>query len=161
MKGKNKIVYLILGIGIGIIVTNILNSAYPKIEYVELSEEKIIKEASELGMVKIKENIDTKKTKIEKKNEENKDIEINEEDPVEIGENISREIVIESGSNLTGVTKDLYEKKLIDDEEDFIYFVRDSGLEKKLNVGTYNIEDGSNYSEIIEKLTHRSHNYTK
>lgn len=55
MSDKFKLPYLILGLGIGIIITNLLYSINPKVEYREYTEEEIVSLAKELGMVFVKE----------------------------------------------------------------------------------------------------------
>lgn len=154
MLRKNKIIYLILGIGIGIIITNIINTAYPKIEYIELSDEIIEKKAMELGMVKLKENIQTESTyEDDKKVKED----IEDDNQKELRENKEvKEIVIGEGSSLGTAAEALYQENLINSIEEFIFFVRGKKLDKKINIGTYKIKVGSTYTEIIDTITHRN-----
>lgn len=148
---KNKLIYLILGIGIGIILTNIVYSLYPKVEYVDLSDDKIIERAMDLGMVKLKESIKIEKSPVEKKEEIKEPEDLKEEEHV-----LKKEIVIESGSDLSTVAKKLYNENLIQDQEGFIFYVRGKGLDRKIITGIYIIEKGSSYSEIISILTSKS-----
>lgn len=149
MGNKNKILYLILGIGIGMIVTNILHSFYPKLEYIELSDDTIIERARDLGMVNLKKGI-----KIEKEIVDNKDEGevIKEVEKLKV-EELEEEIVVESGSGLTTVAIKLYNAGLIDNKDEFIWFVKDEKLDKKIITGIYKIKHNSPYSEIIKILT--------
>ncbi len=146
MDKKIKIAYLLLGIGIGLIVASTLYSFYPKVEYMDLSDDIIIEKARELGMVWLKENID-----IESINNRVTDEEIGET----VKEISEKEIVVESGSSLTIVVKKLYDANLIDDIDEFILFVKDKKLDKKIRTGRYKIKLDSSHDEIIEILTRR------
>ena len=55
---KNKIYYLLLGIGLGIIITSSMNIVFNKAEKIEYTDEQIIEKAKSLGMISIKENIE-------------------------------------------------------------------------------------------------------
>lgn len=57
MEKKAKIIYLTLGIGIGIVITSTLYSFYPVTKFVEISDDIIIERARELGMVTLKESL--------------------------------------------------------------------------------------------------------
>lgn len=146
MDKKIKTTYLLLGIGIGLIVASTLYSFYPKVEYMDLSDDIIIEKARELGMVWLKENID-----IESINNRVTDEEIGET----VKEISEKEIVVESGSSLTIVVKKLYDANLIDDIDEFILFVKDKKLDKKIRTGRYKIKLDSSHDEIIEILTRR------
>lgn len=146
MEDKNKIIYLMLGLGIGIIIANILHSFYPKYQLIDLSDDQIIERATELGMVKLKESIKIKKEPVEEKEEE-----IAEEKEDEV-------LVVKSGSDLTTVAKQLYKLGLIVDEEEFIFYVRDEGLDRKIITGTYSIKYNTPYSEIIKIITEKAKN---
>lgn len=140
MINKHKFLFILLGIGIGIVFTNIIYSMNPNIEYRELSEEEIIDKARELGMVFIKDNIDISKKKedIENTGEEEKTEEI--------------EIVVEYGESLAEVSKKLFQAGLIDDIDSFIDFGKDIGIEKHLRVGTYMISPKVDYETLVKVL---------
>lgn len=161
MDKKFKITYLLLGIGIGIILASTLYSFFPKIEYVNLSDDIIIEKARELGMVSLKESIEL----------ENID-ELNEEDTVEVIENNSTgeytetdvknetkegiEIIVERGLGLTEVARMLYNANLIEDVNEFVLFVREKRLDRKIRTGPHIIKPNSSYDEILEILTQRT-----
>jgi len=56
LNKQNKL-FLILGLGIGLLISSLLNIAYPKVKYESYSEEQIIEKAKELGMVSLKEAV--------------------------------------------------------------------------------------------------------
>lgn len=147
MNKRIKLAYLTLGIGIGMIFTNILYSFNPNIKYLDLEDEAIIEKAKELGMVNLKESIEVENIK-EDAIEENKEDEVIE--PI-----IETEIIVESGSNLTRVAKNLYDANLIKDVDEFVLFVKGKKLDKKIRTGRYKIKSNSSYDDIIEILTRR------
>lgn len=164
MTNKKNIVYLILGLGLGIIITNILHSTYPKIKFVELNDNEIIERARDLGMVSIKESIKTGKETVETEADELEKIaeklekevkELEESEKNETEAIIEEEIlvVIESGMNLTQIASHLYDIDVIEDVEEFAKLVRQNGLSKKMSSGQYAIKKASSYSEIIKLLT--------
>ena len=61
MLDRYRFSFILLGVGIGIILTNIIYSINPNIEYRDYSKEEIIEEAASLGMVFIKDTIDASK----------------------------------------------------------------------------------------------------
>ena len=160
MLEKHKILYLILGIGMGIILTSTLYMIYPKIEYIHLSDDMIIERARDLGMVSLKENI-----KIEKKTddnlEKNDEVDISDEPEIEVQTElepepepeIEKEIRIEYGWSLTRVALELYEKEVIANKEEFINYVKGKRLSTKIRVGTHTFKNNPSYDEIIEIIT--------
>ncbi len=147
MNKRIKLAYLTLGIGIGMIFTNILYSFNPNIKYLDLEDEAIIEKAKELGMVNLKESIEVENIK-EDPIEEKKEDEVIE--PI-----IETEIIVESGSNLTRVANNLYDANLIKDVDEFVLFVKGKKLDKKIRTGRYKIKSNSSYDDIIEILTRR------
>ena len=129
MFNKYRFPFLLLGAGIGIIITNTIYIFNPNIEYKEYSEEEIIAEATDLGMVFIKDNID-----ISPKKEESIEKPV---DKSEVDEKKEIHFIIEYGDSLEKVSKGLYESGIIDDVEKFHKFARDKRVDKKLRVGTY------------------------
>jgi len=63
MINRAKILYLVLGIGIGIVIASIIYSLYPTTKYVELTDEMIIEKAKDLGMVSLKESLNLEDNK--------------------------------------------------------------------------------------------------
>ncbi|MDR7856442.1 hypothetical protein [Tissierella sp.] len=159
MLKKTKITYLILGMGIGIIITSTLYSLYPQISYIELEDEIIIERARELGMVNLKESIKTENFEAAIDKEETLDqtgSEANLEEETELEEKTEEiEITIESGLTLTNVATKLYDAGLIEDKDDFISFVKNKKLQGKIISAKYKITSNSSYDEIVEMLTFR------
>lgn len=154
MGGKDKILYLILGIGIGIISANTLYSIYPKIEYVQLSDEAIIEKSRNLGMVSLKENIKVEKDIENNSKQEDKIVEIEEpEIETEQEPEIETQIKIEYGWSLKKVALELYEKEVIDNKEEFIDYVKGKKLSTSIRVGTHTFKNNPSYDEIIEIIT--------
>lgn len=173
-----KFVYLILGLGIGLIFSNILNSLYPQLEYVDLSDALIIERAEEMGYVSIKENISLKPDK-ENQDKENREVnkeleEIGEEDietkeerelkakdaskedeeqeiPATKDKTIEMKII--EGDTLKDIARKLLELGLIVDEEKFILTVEEKEMDKKFAYGKFSIPLNSAYDQIIELLT--------
>ena len=93
MDKKAKINYLILGIGVGIILSSTIYSFFPKIRSVELNNDEIIQKARELGMVTLTESLNTGNySETEMNEEELNETGVNEE---EIIENESEDIIEE------------------------------------------------------------------
>lgn len=139
-----KIVYLSLGLGIGIILSNILYSVFPQIEYVNLSDEDIIKRAEGLGYVSIKEKISLEKDKT------------SEKDNIKIEERLVKESVkinILEGDTLKDIAEKLLELKLIENEEEFILNVEEENMDKRFAYGIFEVPVNSNYNQIIDLLT--------
>lgn len=138
---RQKLPYIILGIGIGILLTNTVYSFYSKTESKDYTQEEIIEKAKELGMVFLKDAIKVDNTD---ENEWDK-----EEKPKEV------QIVIEKGDVLDKIANNLYTAGLIDEVDEFKKYVYDRDLESKFRVGTYTLEAGIEYEEIIDILQKR------
>ena len=74
MINRAKILYLVLGIGIGIVIASIIYSLYPTTKYVELTDEMIIEKAKDLGMVSLKESLNLEDNKDNPEREDNTNI---------------------------------------------------------------------------------------
>lgn len=148
MKRSNKLLYLILGIGIGVIVSSTLYSIFPNVKYIELSDDIIMDKARELGMINLKESI-------------NLDISSKEENqikkevvPEKVLENEEYVIIeIEKGDTLEDVANKLFSSGLIDNKEEFILLAEDKTLDKKFNYGKFKLKYNTSYSTIIKILT--------
>lgn len=145
MRKKIKISYLLLGIGVGIIITGIIYSAFPKVEYVDLNDEMIIEKAKDLGMTNIKDSLvmeDSHKEEPEQKTEEK----------LKPGDEY-KDIIIEEGEILQDIVDKLYDNGLIDNKEEFILLAEDKMVDKKFVYGKYRIKYNTSYSTIIKMLT--------
>lgn len=145
---KTKIVYLTLGLGIGLVISNILYSMFPNTEYVDLSDLDIIERAEELGYVSIKEKISLEKDEDEL--EEKTSLEELDK-PKALDEEI--EIVILEGDTLKDIARKLLELDLIENEDDFILAVEEKNMDKNFAYGKFFLPQNSDYHEIIRRLT--------
>ena len=145
MLDKFKLHYFILGLGIGIIITNALYSFNPNIEYKEYTEEEIISSAKELGMVFVKDSINISK-------EETKPL---DETKTASQDEIEKELVlvVEPGDSLEKVSNKLSLLGIVENEQDFHKFAKEKNLEKKIRVGTYKLDQNMDYEILIKILT--------
>lgn len=150
-----KIIYLILGLGIGIILSNILYSISPQIEYIDLSDEDIIIRAEELGYVSIKEKILLKEDKIERDDEDTQIKKYDKEAIEEEKENLEEfiEVKIIEGDTLEDISQKLLELELIEDKEKFILTVEEEEMDKRFAYGTFKVSTNANHNQIIDLLT--------
>lgn len=144
MFNKFRLAFFTLGLGLGIILTNALYTFNPTIEYRDYSKEEIVSLAKDLGMVFLKESIETSP-----KSTENQ-VEVREENRGEII------LVVEEGDTLAKVAKNLYDLGVIENEEDFQQYGREKRLEKRIRVGTYKLEKNMDYESLIKILTKSS-----
>lgn len=144
MTKISKITYLVLGLGIGIIISSTFYSFYPRIKQVELSDDIIIQRAIELGMVSLKESINTDQIVKEKIELENEEVSKDE---------LYIKIKIEKGDILKDVAEKLFSLNLIDNKEEFILLAEDKMVDKLFAYGTYDIKMNTSYSTIIKILT--------
>ncbi|WP_352418447.1 hypothetical protein [Proteiniborus sp.] len=142
----NKL-FLILGIGIGLLVSSMLNIAYPKTKYISYTETQIIEKARELGMVSLKESIIEK----EEKNLETSNKTSNDSDFVEDKRTI--EFIINKGDNSEEIVDKLFKEGIIEDKEEFTKKVIDNDIQKKFKYGVYELETKMEYDFLIEVLT--------
>lgn len=170
MDKKNR-KYMLLGLGFGIILTNVIYYHNPRIETEKLDDSQIIERARELGMVTMKESIKTenkaenkeefelepiegiekiedKKPETEKPKEELKDEEL--EDIKDIEENIIFEV--NPGDGLLEISENLKKKELIDDLNEFKNKVYSRKVSKKLQPGKFELNKEMTFDEIIDKI---------
>ena len=94
--------------------------------------------ASELGMVKVKESIGTNNEK---------EIKI-EEEKVE-----GKTFTIRPGQSLIEIANNLFENGIIEDKKEFVQFIMDNKMEKRLLPGDYILEKNLSYSTLMKILT--------
>lgn len=161
---KNKKVFLLLGLGVGIVVTNILNYIYPKIQYEELPDEIIISRAKELGMVTLSESLTLTKEQEEKEKKHVKDTEEkeNEDQEKELEEENkpkkskeSIEFIVNKGESLSIVAERLKEQGIIEDENSFKDYVVSKEMQSKINYGRFNLNKDDSYEDILKKLVEK------
>jgi cell division protein YceG involved in septum cleavage len=134
---RQKFPYILLGIGIGVLLTNIIYNFHPNVQYREYSQEEIIEKAKELGMVFLKDVI-----KVESDTEE-------KEDSKKV------EFTVKKGDSLTEIASNLHGAGIIEDVNSFVKYVREKGLDKKIRVGSFMLSPDMDFDEIIEILLKR------
>lgn len=144
---KKSILLLVLGLGIGLLISSIFYNIYPKIEYKPITDQEIIERSKTLGMVSLKETISQDKAK-EKVDEDGESKEKSEKTmPEEIILNI------EKGLNSEEIYDEIEKTKLIEDMETFKKLVRDKDLEKSMKYGIYTLNEDITDEELIDLIT--------
>ena len=144
MLDKFRLPYLVLGLGIGIILTSTIYTLNPNVKYKEYTEEEIIAAATDLGMIFVKDSIDTSR---------DKDLKQEEKEEKEEKEII---LVVEAGDNSEQVFDKLFQLGVILDKEDFSKYAKEKNIEKKIRIGTYKLALNMDYDTIISILTKSS-----
>lgn len=151
---KNKIYYLLLGIGLGIIITSSLNIVFNKSEKIEYTDEEIKEKAKSLGMISIKENIE--KNEKEKKEQESETKAETETEVIEEleqnEESLSKSILITSEDTATTIIEKLANEGIIGNQDEFKELVIKFNLQKKFIAGTYDININTSYEDILKQL---------
>ncbi|MFA5524008.1 MAG: hypothetical protein WDA24_06600 [Tissierellales bacterium] len=176
--------FMILGIGIGVVITSLLNMAYPKIQYEDYTESQIIEKARELGMVSLKEvitkndeeivetglpdsdmdaNIDldigtNTGTNIDSDNEIDEEPTTNEIDEDTTNEKTDKQIVefiINKGDNSELIIKRLFDSNIIKNKKEFSDKVIEKDVQRKFKYGVYELELDMDYETLIKALTVR------
>lgn len=157
MNNRYKLLYLILGIGIGIVLTNTIYIFNPKTKYIDYTDQEIIEKAREMGMVKIKDNIDATKDEISTNESKEDKIEVSVKTEEETNKSDGKEekikFVINYGDTLMGIAKNLLVAGIIDDENEFVQLAKENKLNSKFRTGTYYIKPNTSYSDIMKMLT--------
>lgn len=154
---KIKAAYLLLGMGIGIILVSNLYFLFPRIQYIELSDEIIIEKAKELGYISLKDNINKRKEDLAPKDSIDEDRKESIES-VESGNAVNKEeeilveVEIKEGDNLSDIADKLYKANLIEDKEKFIDLSEDKTVDKNFAYGIFKIKNNSSYDTIINLL---------
>lgn len=129
--------YILLGVGIGIIITSVFFLLNPKVQYKEYSNEEIMEKATELGMVTIKESLSTNNEKNIKEEEIQKEMKFS----------------IKSGQPLVEIANNLFESGIIEDKQEFIQFIEDKKMDKRLRPGDYVLNRNLSYTTIMKILS--------
>lgn len=125
---------VLLGIGIGIIITSILGFIFFLGYRPQLSDAEIISRAKELGMV----------------------------DKLEIAENIRRNpdgsvtLVIVEGESYEHVAERLHDAGIIDNPVEFEIMIRKANLQDAIKPGEYQLYYGDDTTTIVEMITGRN-----
>ena len=179
-----KFKYFLRGVGIGIIFSSIVFLvAYQGVAASKMTEEEIIKEAKELGMVEKEDLVgdllttqaDTKNSKEENSaseeinSEENSEAEKQTEQATEgTTENTTEAttenntettaeekvtITIEKGSTSYTVCQKLQELGLIEDAAEFDTYLVKNGYASRIRVGEHTLKKGMEYHDIAEAIS--------
>lgn len=136
---------IVLGIGIGIILTSIISIIYMLGEdpAKKISDEEIIKRAEKLGMVKSNAKTDTQGPATGSATPT----------PVSTPSVQPVTVTIEEGDLPDTVADKLFKAGLISEKNAFIIEMTDMELTKNIVYGTYKITPGMSNSEIIRMIT--------
>ncbi|KNF09959.1 putative periplasmic solute-binding protein [Gottschalkia purinilytica] len=153
-QNKNGLYLILLGVGIGFVITSLLSTLFTKPKYVEYSEEEIIQKARDLGMVSLKEKIE--------KNEKNEKKEINNSKKDTTEEVINKEkdiknnyikFTINPGDTSDIIVKNLHSKGIVEDKEKLSQMIIGKNLQRKFQRGTYTVSKDMSYEQLISILT--------
>lgn len=146
---------IILGIGIGIILTSITSIIYLAGTYPEkeLSDQEIIKKAEQLGMVQAV-NAEDSPADSEDIKQVNKTIEaVSMEQDASLDEVT---VIINKGNTSETVAERLFNAKLIDDKNEFVKKLDEMKLASKIKIGEYVIKKGASVETIIKMITNKN-----
>lgn len=138
MKRDTCNIYILLGVGIGIIITSVFFMLNPKIKYVEYSNEEIMEKAKDLGMVPLKETLNN-----------------NGNEKETAGQTEEVEFTISPGQSLVEVADKLLEKEIIENKEKFIKFAMDNKMEKSVMPGDYILQKKLSYKIVLNIITNK------
>lgn len=177
---KNKIYYLLLGIGLGVLITSSMNIAFNKTEKIEYTEEEIKEKAKNLGMISIKDNIEKNeedekemekteetiaKEKLDKENAQREQAEkekldkekaeaeqkaLEDNKALEEKEQASAKISVTPEDGASSVIEKLKSNEVIDNQQEFKDLVVRHNLQKKFRTGEYEIQKDLSYEEILK-----------
>jgi hypothetical protein len=171
MKNFN-IKSLVLGVGIGIVLTSIISLIYTAgIVNVKMSNQQIIDQAKKLGMIEDTQIIKNSSNLSENQIETSKETSsvkprVDNSAPKETNElnsaasaekpNTGDQVIkvsITPGEPSEAVADSLLKKGLISDKDAFLKELKDMGLTSKINVGEFEFKKGSEMKAMIKILT--------
>ena len=158
---------IILGIGMGIVLTSIISIIYlagvnPN---TRMTKEEVIEQAKKYGMVENTQLINNKAENTEQNNDDVKkpdnsesgikieDTESPKPQPVKPAAVQEIKIVVNSGDTSEIVAEKLFKAGLISDKNVFIKELGNLGLTSNVEVGEFKIKTGTDIRTIIEKIT--------
>ncbi|EOD01359.1 endolytic transglycosylase MltG [Caldisalinibacter kiritimatiensis] len=159
MRGRAKllIITLILGFGLGMITTSIINLLYPTVKYKQYTEEEIKEMAKELGMVEIKDvkTLYKNQNDSEKDEKESKNLNKNKATDEKAKEEENKQYIvfrIEKGEVSEGIIERLYSNNIIKDKEEFNRLVIEKNAEKRFIYGVYKLKKNMDCEEVLDIL---------
>jgi hypothetical protein len=143
LKTKNSL-YLLLGLGIGIVVSSLFFLFFPAKQ--SLTKQEIVQRATELGMITEQTYKETK-TQLEQLQRDKLLNQFTEK------KNNMLTVLIPVGTNSSQIAKILAEYKVINNIETFHMLVDILNADKKFIAGTYQLEEQMDMGELILLLT--------
>lgn len=147
MKTKLKTT-LLIGIGIGFIISSTLNIIAKEFFTPEINDDFIIHRAKELGMVDKESNFISINKEDVVKQENEKDIKAEYLD-----EDETIKFKIPQGVNSEEIADILLEKKIIQSKDEFLDEINRLKLSEKIRWGIYEISYDESLESIINKIT--------
>ncbi|WP_026894037.1 hypothetical protein [Clostridiisalibacter paucivorans] len=145
MPNKNRLIYMLLGMGIGIVLTSIVAILNPVIKYRDYSQQDLEMLAREYMIEEMRENRDEERVSVKTK-VDRQDSNTNEE-ITEI------EFEIDKGENSKEVIEKLYEKGIIENVDDFTDRVVERNLQKRFQYGIYEVTIPIDYDSLLDRIT--------
>lgn len=131
---------LLLGVGIGIIISVSIFYYNPIVKYKEYSNDQIIEKYTEI-MLKSQREEEKNKSNIKKEN--NKE---------EKSTNKEVEFIIDEGESLDSIVDNLYKSKIIDNKSTFLDRLKVTKATEKIQYGKYKINTPITYDNLIDKI---------
>jgi hypothetical protein len=175
-----KLKYYLRGIGIGItFATVILTISFyfgkAGLATREMTDEQIKERAIELGMVMPEEDIEELTAEENEETSDKKEDESleSEESPVDDGASTSEEesedeasgevdetvtyvpFIVKPGESSDMVAANLYKAGLVDSGQDFNKYMNSTGVDNRIQSGTFYVKEGSTYDDIIALLVNK------
>ncbi len=163
-----KLKYYLRGLGVGIFVSTILLMIAFRGHKNELSDEEIIAQAKQLGMVMQEETetenvlgeTETTESDIPVTKPEDTENVSNTEDVIDTegSQDLTVEMIdftIKKGDSSNSVALELYIDGLVDDADAFNQYMVGNGYDSFILVGTVQIPKGASYEEIAKILTEK------
>ncbi|MGO1371429.1 MAG: hypothetical protein ACTHVE_06195 [Senegalia sp. (in: firmicutes)] len=140
---------LLLGIGIGIIISVAIFYYNPIVKNEEYSDSQIIERYTE---IMLKEQRQEEKNKENIKKEDVKDNENSENKEMEEKKEREIEFTIEKGESLDTIIDNLYESKIIDNKNSFLDRLKLRQATGKIQYGKYQIKLPIAYDNLIDEI---------
>ena len=151
---RKNMYFILLGIGVGMLITSLLNMVYPDVKYIQYTDEQIKQRAVELGMVSIKDVLsenEKEKEAVSNENNSNNIDERNEDKQKQESEIVS--FVIRKGDTSEAIVDRLYQQGIIEDKEELMDIIIQKSAQSKFIYGKYDIEKGTDCESLIGILT--------
>ncbi|SOC12660.1 endolytic transglycosylase MltG [Pseudobutyrivibrio ruminis] len=178
-----RLKYYMRGIGIGVIFATLVLSIsfyFGRTDFSskEMTDEEIIEEATELGMVMPEDEASEEETKDETSEEdaaapeeqpteevapeETEETDAENEPVVESSESTVKYIpfTVNSGESSDTVAANLYKAGLVDSASEFNDYMNTLGVDNRIQSGTFYVRADSTYDDIIVLLVNKDHRTT-